>query len=312
MQVQATRQPVAPVRPVLDFVGIGAARCGTSWLTRCLGEHPAVFIPGKKELKYFDNDFLYEPTMRALRRHFTAAGPDVLRGEFSPRYMTSRVGLERIAAACPDIRVIVSLRHPVDRMFSEYCFFRFNLKREPSSDFLSALDGPFGPEYFDRSLYAKHLEHVQQLFPPHRIHVVLYDDITERPLEVLDRLFEFLGIDRGFVPPSARQRINRSDENRHHAPRPAWARFGQWMSLGDNAVTRLARPFVMPVFNACNGLVDAWPALRTGGPRPRLDPVVRRDLCEAYFRGDLQKTRRLVDLDLSAWTSHSNGESERA
>ena len=312
MHPKAARQPVARSRAALDFVGIGAARCGTSWLTRCLGEHPDVFIPDRKELKYFDNDFLYEPSLRLLRRHFAAAGPDQLRGEFSPRYMTSRIGLERLAAACPNVRIIVNLRHPVDRMFSDYCFFRFILKREPNGDFLSALAGPFGPSYIERSLYGKQMEHVLRLFPPHRVHVVLYDDIAERPLEVIESLFDFIEIDRRFIPPSCRRRVNRSDDGRRHAPRAAWARLGQWVSLGGSTLTRLARPIVMPAFSACGRLVDRCSILQENGSRPRLDPAVRDDLYEAYFREDLQQAERMVDLDLSAWTSHPTGEPESA
>jgi len=300
------------VRAALDFVGVGAARCGTTWLTRCLGEHPDVFIPARKELKYFDNDFLYEPTLRLLRRHFDAAGPNQLRGEFSPRYMTSCIGLERIAAACPDARIIVSLRHPVDRMFSDYCYCRFNRKREPNGDFRSALAGPSGPGYIEHSLYGKHLEHVLRLFPRHRIHVVLHDDITERPLEVIEDLFDFIEIDRRFIPPSAHRRINRSDDGRHHAPRTAWARFGQWVSLGQSTLTRLARPIVMPAFDACGRIVDTWSGHQAEPSRPRLDPAVRQDLYEAYFREDLQRVERMVDLDLSAWRSHPTGEPESA
>ena len=312
MHTGAKRQPVAQARAALDFVGIGAARCGTSWLARCLGEHPEVFIPDRKELKYFDNDFLYEPSLRLLHRHFDTAGPDQLRGEFSPRYMTSRIGLERIARACPDARIIVNLRHPVDRMFSDYCFFRFNRKREPNGDFLSALAGPSGPGYIERSLYGKQLEHVLRLFPRHRVHVVLYDDIAERPLDLIEKLFDFIEIDRRFIPPSAHRRINRSDDGHRHAPRAAWARFGQWVSLGQSTLTRRARPIVMPAFDACGRLVDSWSVLQDNASRPRLDPAVRRDLFEAYFREDLQRAERMVDLDLSAWRSHPNGERKSA
>ena len=41
--------PIArAVDPQLDFLGIGAARCGTTWLARALQEHPQVFLPERK------------------------------------------------------------------------------------------------------------------------------------------------------------------------------------------------------------------------------------------------------------------------
>ncbi len=40
--------------PTVDFLGIGAQRAGTTWLYRCLQRHPQLYLPGTKELHYFD------------------------------------------------------------------------------------------------------------------------------------------------------------------------------------------------------------------------------------------------------------------
>ena len=40
--------------PTVDFLGIGAQRAGTTWLYRCLRRHPQIYLPGTKELHYFD------------------------------------------------------------------------------------------------------------------------------------------------------------------------------------------------------------------------------------------------------------------
>ncbi len=301
-QLQASN-PVSDLRPrgprpPLDFVGVGAARCGTTWLARCLGEHPSVFIPARKELHYFNNDFLYEPTLRTVRRRLSPARPDQLRGEITPRYMISHTALTRIAAANPQAAIIVCLRDPVDRMFSEYCYFRFTLKREPDPDFLRAIEGPLREDYLVKSLYASHLENVLSIFD--RVHVVLYEEIAEQPLETLEAVFGFLRIEPSFVPSAARQRVNASP-SRHRAPRAGWARLAQRVALGRSLPTRLVRPAAMPVFNACHRLIDAWPILQDSGERPRLDSQTRRRLFDRYFREDLPRTEALLGLDLSRW-----------
>ena len=40
-----------------DFILIGAARAGTTWISKNLGEHPEIFIPRKKELHFFDSQY---------------------------------------------------------------------------------------------------------------------------------------------------------------------------------------------------------------------------------------------------------------
>ena len=48
--------PTAPLMslPTIDFLGIGAQRAGTTWLHRCLQRHPQLYLPGTKEIHYFD------------------------------------------------------------------------------------------------------------------------------------------------------------------------------------------------------------------------------------------------------------------
>lgn len=51
-----------------DFIGIGAPRCGTTWLHRSLRLHPAVWLPPVKEVHFFDSvDASLRPRHRVER-----------------------------------------------------------------------------------------------------------------------------------------------------------------------------------------------------------------------------------------------------
>jgi len=52
----------------LDFVGVGAARCGTTWISSTLSQHPSIFIP-RKELHYFNNDKKYSDDLYGLKKN---------------------------------------------------------------------------------------------------------------------------------------------------------------------------------------------------------------------------------------------------
>ena len=58
-------------RALPDFIGIGAQRCGTSWLYRRLGEHPELWLPPIKEIHYFDRiDASFDARKRKLYKDF--------------------------------------------------------------------------------------------------------------------------------------------------------------------------------------------------------------------------------------------------
>lgn len=44
-----------PTRTGPNFLGIGAPRCGTTWLHKMLEQHPEVWLPPIKEVHYFDS-----------------------------------------------------------------------------------------------------------------------------------------------------------------------------------------------------------------------------------------------------------------
>ncbi len=284
----------------MDFVGIGAARCATTWLARCLGEHPSIHLPRRKELHYFDNDFLFEPALRRLRRAFAGARPGQLRGEITPRYIISPPALERIARHCPGVRILVSLRDPVERAFSQFLYLRYNLKREPLREFHEAIGGPLRDEYIGRSRYAGPLQTVLGLFGSDRVHVVLYDDVAARPHEVLRGLYGFLGVDPGFVPPSAARHVNRSRERRA-APPDWWAALLRHFALGRTRTARLLRPGLRPVLRSINRLIDLAAGGRPGPAPAPLDGDARRRLFERYFKDDVERTEKILGRDLSAW-----------
>jgi hypothetical protein len=136
------------------FLGVGAAKSGTTALYNFLMQHPGVFMSPIKEPNYFSKDIepakfrrdyqLHEKQKRLdigeyvkgpmdvpqwgayvrepkhYRGLFRDSAPDQARGEISNSYLYSSVAAAEILAAAPDVRVFMILRNPVDRAFSHY------------------------------------------------------------------------------------------------------------------------------------------------------------------------------------------------
>jgi Sulfotransferase domain len=195
-------------RPIerLDFIVAGAQKSGTTALNYYLKRHPRIALPIKKELHFFDNDELfvnsvsvsYEP----LHKMFRPARADSVAGENTPNYLYCPPALPRIHAYNPAIKLILLLRNPIDRAFSQW-----NMQRvrglEPL-DFLDAVRAEperlakLPPEksrkvaYVDRGRYGTHLERVFSLFPRDQLLILKYEDFRARQRELVGEVYRFL------------------------------------------------------------------------------------------------------------------------
>ncbi len=74
-----------------DFLGIGAQKAGTTWLSQMLGQHPEVWTPPFKEVQFFNHRFI-EEHRKWLPWHFRRGRQNIekrwaARGEEMPRHM---------------------------------------------------------------------------------------------------------------------------------------------------------------------------------------------------------------------------------
>lgn len=137
------------------FVGIGAAKCGTTWISDYLRRHPSVFMPAHKEMHVFNA--LFGPKagqragaqMRLLRAAMEKGKERQIRdralcwamleditlykdffekyrknlpvyGEITPAYSgIGRSGFQAIHGLFPEAKLIFSMRNPVDRLWSD-------------------------------------------------------------------------------------------------------------------------------------------------------------------------------------------------
>src|SRR5207248_8101651 len=121
--------------------------------------------------------------------------------EVTTDYLYYPAALERIAAYNPKMKIIISLRHPTERAFSQW-----NMRREKNQEPLEFIDAlkrdreiglaknPRGNAYIARSLYAPQLEKVFNLFPREQVLVFKYETFRADPSAIVDRLFEFLRV----------------------------------------------------------------------------------------------------------------------
>jgi hypothetical protein len=192
-----------------NFIGIGAPKAGTTWLAKCLGEHPDVFMAAVKETEFWKLADA-EQRLDEYAVHFKAADSARAVGEFSVRYLSLPGVPERIKRLLPQAKLIVSLRNPVDQVYSNYWHLQrqnFNLpapSKAPRSIEVAVRE--HREFLLAPARYASHLSRWRAQFAREQLLVILYDDIQRRPAEVLRRAFAFLEVDPDFQPPSLKEK----------------------------------------------------------------------------------------------------------
>lgn len=191
----------------LDFVVAGAQKSGTTALNYYLKRHPRIALPAKKEIHFFDNDVLfanravsYEP----LHKMFSPARAGSIAGENTPIYLYWKPALPRIRDYNPSMKLIVILRNPIERAFSQW-----NMQRKrgaESLDFLEAVQAEprrileSAPKqlrkfsYVDRGCYGEQLERAFRIFPREQFCIIKYEEFRKRQRETINAILSFLGL----------------------------------------------------------------------------------------------------------------------
>lgn len=198
-----------------NLVIAGVSKAGTTSLFHYLGQHPEIGTSDVKELRYF-TPLRYGRPLEAIEgyaAHFQACEGRRYGLEATPGYFYGGAPLARgINQVLPDVRVVVSLRSPVERCWSWFGFVKSRLRIPREMSFESYLDRceslhragtdgdvenqPFwglGGGCYDQWLDAW----LQELGP--RFRLVFFDDLATDPHRVVGELCAWLGLDRAPV-----------------------------------------------------------------------------------------------------------------
>ncbi|MEO0511688.1 MAG: sulfotransferase [Planctomycetota bacterium] len=183
-----------------DFLGIGAQKAGTTWLWKNLNQHPRLALARPKELHYFSfHDWApLENYSDILDRALRKKAPTAQRvGEISPVYASMPPKRIRfLRRLMPRVKVVLLLRHPIDRIWSAARMQLVRRKRQSPADIpLEAwLEHVDSAGCVARTDYVSMLKNWLAVFPPEQIFVGSFEQLTQQPADLLSRVFRFLKV----------------------------------------------------------------------------------------------------------------------
>lgn len=206
-----------------DFIILGERRCGTSSLTSKLSQHSEIFLHPNKDRGYFIDDEArrgsawvdkhqlnssWEEThsQEDYSSFFREAKPNLICGEKSADYLFHPESLDRIISWFPDIKLLVTLRHPIKRAYSHYwneigkgreaLSFKKAITNEPKRLLNSYERNHLS--YIERGFYDKSLSYLFDIIPRKQILITTLEQMIEHPKSEMSRISHFLGVDTNF------------------------------------------------------------------------------------------------------------------
>jgi hypothetical protein len=280
-----------------NFFVAGAPRCGTSSLHALLASVPDVYMARIKEPNFFSRALIGvgHPMVKPIRRErdylklFSGSEDAKVVGEATPFYLADPEAPALIRRKSPDAKVLVTLRDPVERLYSHYLMMRNNL---PSmGGFMEEIErgllmqGNRDVAFLDPSigLYSRQIERYRREICAGRFKVIILEEWSRDVPRTVRAICDFLELKPVLVG----------------APVPAQRRYSQVRGpivrflFGNRKLSRATEaliPFRLRKYVRKAVLVKET-------PKPPMDPRAREFLTD-YYRGDVERTARLLGRNL--------------
>jgi hypothetical protein len=266
----------------IDFLIIGAAKSATTWLQQQLQADPGVSMPDP-ELHYFSR--FYDRGDNWYFSQFPEIQAGQLVGEKSNSYLDTPSAPQRVHRLLPHVRLIVQLRNPVERAYSDYCMLY--RRGEVGRDIESYLDAGRGSpgRFLAGGLYCGQVQAYLDLYPKDQLLVLFFEEMVAGPVAQLGKVRRFLGL------PAAQTALPVAKKVKDRSEPMVGPRLRKIMK----PLKPIVRPFRdSALFAAARGALAGQIAY------PPFTPKLRSRLVD-FYAADVEQLGTLVQRDLSGW-----------
>ena len=202
------------IRVLPDFFIIGVVRSGTTSMYHYLDEHPSIVKSAYDELGFFDDNFRlgwewYKtlfPT-NITKKIIKRKTGNFLTFDDTPFYIYNEDVAKKIKNYFPKTKLIIILRNPIDRAYSNYHLgVRMGDEKRTFDQAVDdemqkiaeyneiEMDDYISQSYLGRGIYAKQLEIWLKYFPASVIKILESERFSNDTEKTMNEVFEFLDL----------------------------------------------------------------------------------------------------------------------
>jgi hypothetical protein len=274
----------------IDFLGIGVSRAATTWIWECLKIHPQICIPSSKGLPFWGDEEYYSKGLKQYQSYFNECSLDQKKGQIDDNYYLSSEVASQVNKYFPDIKLIISLRNPLEALYSLY----YHQKAFGHKRFKSFKEAIQSDDFIERGFYYKNIKKWLKLFPEENFLFLIYDDLEKDPVKFLKSIYNFLEVDSNFIPDIVKKRINPTPSSNSFVR--AYGGLNRLMKksfLTNNFLRLLKRLGLRKYKNKIFQSIGTF-------KRPKLSKEFKK-INQLSFKGDIDKLEKLINRDLSIW-----------
>jgi len=277
---------------MINFIGIGAQRTGTSWTYACLYEHPEICAP-IKEIHFFSRP-RYAEGVVWYEAHFNKCKESQKVGEFSTSYLYSKESAERIYNTYPDAKIIVILRNPMERAVSQYGNAVKGGEIPETMPFETYAETE--ASVLEQGKYAEQLERYFSYFKREQMLILIHEDAKKDPQAFIQGVYAFLGVDAEFVPSMLHETVNTTRVPKNIGLEKKMHIFSEFLRKQGldkfvHAIRRTGIPDMIRAFNT--------------KPKKEETPHYDKVKMTAYFKDDVAKLSDMLERDMvTEWDIH--------
>jgi hypothetical protein len=282
----------------------GIPKSGTTYFLSLLNQSPQIFARPGFESKFFYYDKLYSKGFDFYKKSHNTEKKCEYIVDNSNIYIYSEEAIKRIYLYNPNVKLIILMRNPIDRAFSEYNYrknkgteyfsFSMALKLEPFWRAIPHRTPKNLYSYIYRGIYIKHIKVLLKYFNIEQMHFIVWEKLLDNTKIELNRVCDFLDINNSFI-----DEFDTSDQNYRNATKlPRFTLLQLPIMLYKRFYIK-HRKRHQPKTDAIIFKIESW-NLSSKKVRLKMKPQIRKKLKLFFdpYNNDLSK---LIGQDLNIW-----------